>query len=103
MHDIKKICALSNCYGCLELKQYLKKNQIKLRVSSYDEHNLCLCQSGLVGAHVQGAKVTDSTKMAIQNHLCRTTNLRSCNAVKFSSITQYGSTVCIGIAMVYQH
>ena len=63
MHDIKKICASSNCYGCSALKQYLKKIQIKLRVSSYDEHNLSLHQSGLVEVHTEGTNVTDSTKL----------------------------------------
>ena len=63
MHDIKKICASSNCYGCSALKQYFKQIQIKLRVSSYDEHNLSLRQSGLMAAHVQVANVTDSTKL----------------------------------------
>ena len=66
----------------MALKQYLRKIQIKFRVSSYDEHNLSLRQSSLMGAHAQGANATDSatiTSDATTFHVCKQQQIASGN------------------------
>ena len=57
MHDIKKICASSNCYGCSALKQYCKKIRQTL------EFQFMIVSIWSCGDHSQGANLTDSTKL----------------------------------------